>query len=131
MGNNWDEVFFLIKLWSETNNFTIIGFLNKFFLCEFCEVFESFSFTRRGVLEHCQRSDMEFIMKIVHGNYFHKKLYLRCLTRFWIRLWLGKVLHEKCPYSEFFWSVFCRIRTEYGQLSRSETFFHNVMLQIV
>ena len=77
LGNNWDEVFFLIKLWSETNNFTIIGFLNKFFLCEFCEVFESFSFTRRGVSEHCQRSNMEFIMKIVHGNYFHKKLYLR------------------------------------------------------
>ena len=23
-------------------------------------------------------------------------------------------LREKCPYSEFFWSVFSRIRTEYG-----------------
>ena len=23
-------------------------------------------------------------------------------------------LLEKCPYSEFFWSVFSRIRTEYG-----------------
>ena len=27
-------------------------------------------------------------------------------------------LHEKCPYSEFFWSVFPRIRTEYGQIFR-------------
>ena len=25
-------------------------------------------------------------------------------------------LREKCPYSEFFWSVFCRIRTEYGEI---------------
>ena len=23
-------------------------------------------------------------------------------------------LREKCPYSELFWSVFSRIRTEYG-----------------
>ena len=23
-------------------------------------------------------------------------------------------LHEKCPYSELFWSAFSRIRTEYG-----------------
>ena len=25
-------------------------------------------------------------------------------------------LRKKCPYSEFFWSVFSRIRTEYGDL---------------
>ena len=25
-------------------------------------------------------------------------------------------LREKCPYSEFFWPVFSRIRTEYGEL---------------
>ena len=24
-------------------------------------------------------------------------------------------LREKCPYSDFFWSVFSRIRTEYGE----------------
>ena len=24
-------------------------------------------------------------------------------------------LHEKCPYSEFFWSIFLRILTEYGE----------------
>ena len=24
-------------------------------------------------------------------------------------------LREKCPYSELFWSVFSRIRTEYGE----------------
>ena len=27
-------------------------------------------------------------------------------------------LHEKCPYSEFFWSVFSRIRTEYREILR-------------
>ena len=26
-----------------------------------------------------------------------------------------KTLHEKCPYSEFFWSVFSRIWSEYGE----------------
>ena len=25
-------------------------------------------------------------------------------------------LHEKCPYSEFFWSVFFRICIEYGEI---------------
>ena len=25
-------------------------------------------------------------------------------------------LHEKCPYSELFWSAFSRIRTEYGEI---------------
>ena len=25
-------------------------------------------------------------------------------------------LREKCPYWEFFWSVFCHIRTEYGEI---------------
>ena len=27
-------------------------------------------------------------------------------------------LREKCPYSEFFWSVFSRIPTEYGEILR-------------
>ena len=26
------------------------------------------------------------------------------------------MLCQKCPYSEFFWSAFCRIRTEYGEI---------------
>ena len=27
-----------------------------------------------------------------------------------------KTLRKKCPYSELFWSVFSRIRTEYGEI---------------
>ena len=27
-------------------------------------------------------------------------------------------LREKCPYSEFFWSIFSLIRTEYGEILR-------------
>ena len=27
-------------------------------------------------------------------------------------------LREKCPYSELFWSAFCHIRTEYGEILR-------------
>ena len=29
-----------------------------------------------------------------------------------------KTLSEKCPYSKIFWSVFSRIRTEYGEILR-------------
>ena len=29
-------------------------------------------------------------------------------------------LRKKCPYSELFWSAFSRIRTEYGEILRSE-----------
>ena len=31
---------------------------------------------------------------------------------------LRSTLREKCPYSELFWSVFSRIRTEYGEMLR-------------
>ena len=31
---------------------------------------------------------------------------------------LELALHEKCPYSEFFWSVFSSIQTEYGKILR-------------
>ena len=33
-----------------------------------------------------------------------------------------KTLHEKCPYSELFWSVFSRIRTEYGEIHRISSY---------
>ena len=29
---------------------------------------------------------------------------------------LHLALREKCPYSELFWSLFSRIRTEYGEI---------------
>ena len=32
-----------------------------------------------------------------------------------VQSWI-KALHEKCPYSEFFWSVICHIRTEYEEI---------------
>ena len=31
---------------------------------------------------------------------------------------LTLALRKKCPYSELFWSVFSRIRTEYGEILR-------------
>ena len=39
----------------------------------------------------------------------HVHQQVRLLVRFTVR--------EKCPYSEFFWSVFSRIWTEYGEIS--------------
>ena len=38
------------------------------------------------------------------------------------------ILHsqrEKCPYSEFFWSVFSRIRTDYGEIQYLSVFTPN------
>ena len=34
------------------------------------------------------------------------------MKNFWVQL----LLREKCPYSEFFWSVFSRIWTEYLEI---------------
>ena len=31
---------------------------------------------------------------------------------------MSRSLHKKCPYSELFWSVFCRFRTECGEILR-------------
>ena len=31
-------------------------------------------------------------------------------------------LREKCPYSEFFWSVFSRIRAEYAKIPRISSY---------
>ena len=36
-------------------------------------------------------------------------------------------LRKKCPYSELFWSVFCRIRTEQGKILRISS--HSVRMQ--
>ena len=45
---------------------------------------------------------------------------IRALARNWFTLlnilFKCMSLCEKCPYSEFFWSVFSRIRTEYGEI---------------
>ena len=35
---------------------------------------------------------------------------------------ISHTLREKCPYSEFFWSVFSRIRTEYGEILRTSAY---------
>ena len=32
------------------------------------------------------------------------------------------LLREKCPYSEFFWSVFSHIRSEYGEILRISSY---------
>ena len=35
-----------------------------------------------------------------------------------LRAYLSITLRGKCPYLEFFWSVFSRIRIEYGEILR-------------
>ena len=34
----------------------------------------------------------------------------------------GPSLHKMCPYLELFWSVFSRIRTEYGEIHHISTY---------
>ena len=40
---------------------------------------------------------------------------------------LWRTLHEKCPYSEFFWSLFSCIRIEYGEIQ--SIFPHSVRMR--
>ena len=48
---------------------------------------------------------------------FTKKLFNRCsLVNFLIITHSWLTLREKCPYLKFFWSLFSRIRTEYGEI---------------
>ena len=41
-----------------------------------------------------------------------------------VRMWgyMKESLREKCPDTEFFWSVFSRIRTEHGDLHRKSPY---------
>ena len=54
-----------------------------------------------------------------------KKVVLSQVANYWHHYgsfpWIHDVclaLHEKCPYSELFWSAFFHIRTEYGEILR-------------
>ena len=42
---------------------------------------------------------------------------------------------EKCPYSEFFWSVFCRIQSKCGKIRNRKTWntytFHVVLISFI
>ena len=52
--------------------------------------------------------------------FFTYNLQLELFVRFWIAIQLIKLFQasqcKKCPYSELFWSLFSRIRTEYGEI---------------
>ena len=66
-----------------------------------------------SVISFCRNSPFKLLLKV----------YVMCLILYSIRKF-GKTpsdptrlaLRKKCPYSEFFWSSFFRIRTEYGNL---------------
>ena len=51
------------------------------------------------------------------------------LVKNFFSLHMQRLLREKRPYSEFFWSVFLRIRIEYGpEKLRTRTFYAVVAL---
>ena len=54
-------------------------------------------------------------VKRLKNNYFKQQQIGRKATAAWTPFIAHQLtLREKCPYSEFFWSVFSRICTEYG-----------------
>ena len=74
-----------------------------------------FVFFSEVYLGPCQTYLMELFVKIITSLFSEKPsslMFDRVLNM------LLLIAHEKCPYSEFFWSVFSRIRTEYGEILR-------------
>ena len=70
---------------------------------------------------------MQHSVKIFGENFLEKDYYPwtcpdvylgPCLTLMMEVFCWGKSLREKCPHSEFSWSVFSHIRTEYGNFLR-------------
>ena len=53
-----------------------------------------------------------------HVCLIHARIVHRWIVNRWI-VYRELALHEKCPYSEFFWSVFSRILTECGKILRT------------
>ena len=85
------------------------------------------------------KSNMNWLRTIDYGLlwlyiYSHERFSLfdtNCLTDFMISLFLAApaprvqrawTLREKCPYSELFWSVLSRIRTEYEEILRISSY---------
>ena len=58
-------------------------------------------------------------LNCVKARIKHRKLRLICRES---HVLLQDPFHEKCPFSEFFQSVFSRIRTEYGDLLRKSPY---------
>ena len=57
-------------------------------------------------------------LSLTFGSEIHKRNFATFSKKwtFCYLYYLYGPLREKCRYSEFFWSVFCRIRTEYGEM---------------
>ena len=53
-----------------------------------------------------------------HFSYLFENIEIGVLEQNWLKINL-LALREKCPYSEFFWSVVSHIGTEYGEVGVS------------
>ena len=61
------------------------------------------------IIYDCKRSLLNVFIYLTERKHKSKK----------VSTYIGRVtLREKCPYLEIFWSVFSRIRTEYGEILR-------------
>ena len=62
--------------------------------------------------------------------YIKLNIFLHEYVNFWKQLERNK-LREKCPYLEFFWSVFSRIRTEYEEILWRDTLVRKDTLHLI
>ena len=85
----------------------------------------SLSSMLKGILTMLLHIFLYFILFFFFLSFFF--FYLEpCFHYLVLKLYFTKITHstmrEKSPYSEFFWSVFSSIRTEYGQIPRISSY---------
>ena len=66
---------------------------------------------------HFIRSEHELVISGYYKTFTSECVFTILLTNSSLRLHERRTLREKCSYTELFWSVFSRIRTEYGEIS--------------
>ena len=100
-----------IKSWNAGNFFKVVG--NKaFYTIRNLRPGTRYSFRISAENKHgsSEKSREYSITTKEEGKYKITRKHLIYIKR------ICNTLRRKCPYSEFFWSVFSRIRTEYGEI---------------
>ena len=81
--------------------------------CQFLTSFYSFVKQAKSVVDVSVNLDINWLGQIAYGIYFgfsdEQEVHSKSSY---------KTLRKKCPYSEFFWSAFSRIWTEYEKVFR-------------
>ena len=106
-------LWFLESLFASKESFEAINtFVSRIYLLFSCYCLHYFPL-------HWIHNQIRHLHHIQMRN-FHliKKKHFISIVQLSITSTLALSLREKCPYSEFLWSTFSRIRTEYGEIRR-------------